>query len=201
MTIRISFGVYGETARWALRVVDQVSKKDVVRPLLLDARPNAVHNENLVLAGLCLAGDVDDDFFFTGHLGDGFVSYLKDNLGVEIRSKLTKEQKQIYTQATTLELIEGYNLYPKTPDRDCTRLFLVPSSRFSGSLVGVKERVIASNSWFLRSELGGRVCAAAALLFAADMLAADLVLPISETDLGNLTPLVNAAGLGLSRSE
>ena len=78
---------------------------------------------------------------------------------------------------------------------------MVPSGRFIGSLVGVKEKIVGSNAAFLTSELGGRVLVAAGLLFAPDFLAAEISLRVTTREAEKLASIVDSVGLGLHQSE
>ena len=198
---RISFGEIDQTARWGLRVVDQATGTDLVRPLLFDAKPDKIFHENVFAAGLCLSGDVSGAYSYTGYLSDRLVGVLQAELGLEVDARRVSDNGQDYTKATTLEVVDDFTLNPETPGRDRTSLQLVPSGRFIGSLVGVKEKIVGSNAAFLMSELGGRVLVAAGLLFAPDFLAAEISLRVTTKEAEKLAPIVGSVGLGLHQSE
>ncbi|WP_049358537.1 hypothetical protein [Corynebacterium aurimucosum] len=198
---RISFGQIDQTARWALRVADQATGADLVRPLLFDAKPDKVFHENVFAAGLCLSGDFSGVYKYTGYLSDRLVGGLQAELGIEVDAQRVRDNGQDYTKATSLEVVDGFTLNPETPGRDQTSLLLAPSGRFIGSLVGVKEKIIGSNAAFLMSELGGRVLVAAGLLFAPDFLAAEISLRVTTKEAEKLAPIVDSVGLGLHQSE
>lgn len=198
---RISFGQINQTARWGLRVVDQDTGADVVRPLLFDAKPDKILYENVFAAGLCLSGDFTGEYTYTGYLSDRFVGVLQAELGLEVNARRVRDNGQDYTKATTLEVVDDFVLGPETPGRDRTSLLLVPSGRFNGSLVGVKEKIVGSNAAFLSSELGGRALVAAGLLFAPDFLAAEICLRVTTAEVEMLAPIVDSVGLGLYQSE
>lgn len=185
MSIRISLGEIDRTGRHGLRTFNQELKRNAGRTLMFDSVPGTRCHENMVAAGIALLGPDSNSLEYTGPISTAFKNILRESLGFEIKSPELSQPKCDYTRATLMRVDSSFQELGRTPGRDITRLVLLPSERFYGSLAGIKELLISTNANFVASEIGARALVAASFLFAPDLLAKEIELDanMSKEDL------------------
>lgn len=174
MSVRVSFGDFGDTGLSALRVVDPVSREDLEPPLLFDSRPSAVSQELILCAGYMMYGGKADQLVFKGNIDSRFAQRFEELTGCPVNAPRVNLPDLGFVRSTEMVISVGSTLEALCPGRDQTRLTLLPSERFSGGLFGVKELLIPSNAWIFAANGKTDVVIASALLFAKHLLAEKL---------------------------
>lgn len=180
MTSEIRFEPLGRTARWSLTVSGETPAGTPRFPLTFDERPLKELPERVLLAGIVLAGP-ETTFEFNKPINQSLKAGM-ESIGLKITSKVSTPRLEGAVQATWMQVTTGLNVGHQTPNRDQTRLFLPPSERFQGRLVGLKEMVIASNAAWLTQRHGPKIILASALLFSADLLSKGLIIDGIDKD-------------------
>lgn len=180
MTSQIRFESLGRTARWGLTVKGETPVGTPQLPLTFDERPLKEVPERVLLAGIVLTGP-HTTFEFNQPISQSLKAGM-ESIGLKISSKVSTPRSEEAVQATLLQVTPGLEVSHKTPDRDQTRLFLPPSERFQGRLIGVKEMVIPSNAAWLAQRHGPKVLLASALLFSADLLSKGFIIDAIDRD-------------------
>lgn len=192
--MHISYQDNGGAARAALAVEAESGEASPnLSELLFDVSPVSVSATQAAVAGALLYGSSAlKRLKVNGEMLNVDVASLSHiiELPVDVDSVTASESQQdVPLRQTMLRVSMGVNLANNTPGRDETNLNLVPSERYFGGLLGIKEAVVASNAWLHATYVSPvRVLAATGVLFAHDFLAHGLVLPettSSEKDIIN----------------
>lgn len=154
--------------------------------LLFDISPKNVSPTQIAVAGALLFGEnATTRLRVDGKMRHADVAELSQIVGAPVEpdadvgaSQDIESLSELPMKVTSLRVTFTEELASETPGRDATKLTLIPSQRYFGGLLGIKESVIASNAWLHATYvLPARVLAAAGVLFANDFLAAGLILP------------------------
>ena len=179
----IRFNSQRELGRFALEILSPDGSQ-VKRPLILDSAPKYLSGDLVLSAGLIYSGYSPEKLIVEWPVTEHFAEEINSGFGCEVIAAKARPDLNSVSRpkATILEVSTGVDLDSKTPDREITRLLLVPNERFSGSLIGVKEVVIAGNAEWMASLYGAGALIAAGILFSTDFMAHSLSFPYAEID-------------------
>lgn len=204
--MHIMFQQADGAARTALSVeVETGEVSPELASLLFDVSPSSVSATQTAVAGALLYGaGALKRLKVNGEMLDTAVAELSQVIGFPVESDSVTSidnssvgQLDSLLKVTSLRVSLGLDLAHETPGRDETSLTLIPSERFYGGLLGIKEAVVASNAWLHATYVDpARVMAAAGVLFANDFLAEGLTLPdVSGEEKDIISRLCRIAGL------
>ncbi|MGV0343053.1 hypothetical protein ACUY3P_01895 [Corynebacterium lehmanniae] len=167
--IQVEFGAIAQTARHGVVLVDENSQK-ICTPLMVDVPPMASNPHLELAAGLIWAPAEVKEFHFRGKVSESVVRHWEKALGVVIECEEGSDtyQRNGYTD---LSVTAQNRIQETTPGRDETLIYLLPSERFYGSMRGVKEVLMATNSWLFGEDRGAAAEIALGTVFADDLMA------------------------------
>lgn len=171
--------------------------------LLMDAAPLEIDYDRVALAACLIFGGSSDKLEFGWPVSPRLAGAISSSIGCRVSSLIVERDDMVEAiQATRLQVTLSLTIPSGTPPRDCTRLTIVPSERFYGSLHGVKEAIVGSNAWLLTDYVSeAYVMAAVGALYSRDFLASAVEISgleaLSSSELMVIRELYRSVDLGL----
>lgn len=166
--VQVEFGAIAQTARHGVVLVDENARK-ICTPLMVDVPPVTSNPHLELAAGLIWAPAEVKEFHFRGKISESVVRHWEKALGVAIECE---EDPDTYQRngCTDLSVTTQSRIQESTPGRDETLIYMLPSERFYGAMRGVKEVLMASNSWLFGEDRGAAAEIALGTVFADDLM-------------------------------